>query len=236
KDVPCARAYYYADFEGVSSARLGEELVVEFESSPGVAHLVCRCEDGRVVAAVAFDANEMRTFRSGLASNFKRHLDQSVEAGRILGGASRPGKVFSSGLLQNTYRDPVASGAILLGDAGLHVDPLFGQGHSLALMSAEIMAAAAPRWFQGRNGRVIDSATMNEFTRARDAELMPYYDASVRTSSELGLDRATLLAHQAAASEPWAADEMVRFAQMSIPRGKFPSFRFARLMARRSRT
>ncbi len=234
-DVPCARAYYYAYFEGVPRKQLGDELVTEFESAPGAGNLVCRCENGLTVAATAFDAAEMQTFRTGLASNLRRYLDRSFAVGKLLEGATMVGRVFSSGLLNNTCRDPVADGAILLGDAGLHVDPLFGQGHSLALMSASIVGELAAGWFSAGRGNSIPAATLADFTRRRDAELMPYYKASVRVSRELALDQGSRLAHRAANRERWAADEMIRFAQMLTPRAAFPSFRFARLMATASR-
>ena len=234
-DVPCARAYYYAYFEGVARKHLGDEVVTEFESAPGAGNLVCRCENGLTVAATAFDAAEMQTFRTDLASNLRRYLNRSYEVGKMLEGATIAGKVFSSGLLNNTYRDPVTDGALLLGDAGLHVDPLFGQGHSMALMSAWIVGELAPEWFSTARGNSIWAVPMAAFTQRRDAELMPYYKASVRASQELGLDQGSHLAHRAASREQWAADEMIRFAQMLTPRAAFPSFRFARLMATASR-
>jgi flavin-dependent dehydrogenase len=234
-DVPCARAYYYAYFEGVSRKNLDDELVTEFESAPGAGNLLCRCESGFTVAATAFDAAEMQTFRTDLASNLRNYLNRSFAVGRMLDGATMVGKVFSSGLLNNTDRDPVTDGAMLLGDAGLHVDPLFGQGHSFALMSAWIVGELAREWFSGGSGNSIPAATLDEFTRRRDAELMPYYKASVRASLALGLDQGNHLAHRAAGREQWAADEMIRFAQMLTPRAAFPSFRFARLMATASR-
>ncbi|MGC1401242.1 NAD(P)/FAD-dependent oxidoreductase [Candidatus Binatus sp.] len=234
-DVPCARAYYYAYFDGVARKNLGDEVVTEFESAPGAGNLVCRCENGLTVAATAFDAGEMKTFRTDLVSNLRRYLNRSFEVGKMLEGATMVGKVFSSGLLNNTYRDPVTDGALLLGDAGLHVDPLFGQGHSMALMSASIVGELAPQWFSTIGGKSIWSAMLAEFTKRRDAELMPYYRASVRASQELGLDQGARFAHRAASREQWAADEMIRFAQMITPRAAFPSFRFARLMAAASR-
>jgi flavin-dependent dehydrogenase len=234
-DVPCARAYYYAYFEGVARKHLGDEVVTEFESAPGAGNLVCRCENGLTVAATAFDAAEMQTFRTDLASNLRRYLNRSYEVGKMLEGATIAGKVFSSGLLNNTYRDPVTDGALLLGDAGMHVDPLFGQGHSMALMSAWIVGELAPEWFSTARGNSIWAVPMAAFTERRDAELMPYYKASVRASQELGLDQGSHLAHRAASREQWAADEMIRFAQMLTPRAAFPSFRFARLMATASR-
>src|ERR1700723_1188773 len=233
-DVPCARAYYYAYFEGVSRKNLGDELVAEFESAPGAGNLVCRCENGLTVAATAFDAAEMQTFRTDLASNLRSYLNRSYEVGKMLEGATIAGKVFSSGLLNNTYRDPVTDGALLLGDAGLHVDPLFGQGHSMALMSAWIVGELAREWFSIGRGNAIPVAMLADFTRRRDAQLMPYYKASVQVSREIPLDRASRMAHRAASREQWAADEMIRFAQMLAPSAAL-SFRFARLMAAASR-
>jgi menaquinone-9 beta-reductase len=234
-DVPCARAYYYAYFDGVDRTKLGDEVITEFESGPGAGNLVCRCENGLTVAATAFDASEMRSFRTRLPTNMRRYLERSFAVGKMLEGATMVGKVFSSGLLNNTYREPVTDGAILLGDAGLHVDPLFGQGHSLALMSGAIVGDLAPNWFSTFNGNAIPAATLADFTSKRDTELMQYYNASVRVSRELILDKSARAAHRAANAEPWAAAEMIRFAQMMIPRGSFPSFRFARLMAQAAR-
>ena len=232
EDIPCARAYYYAYFAEVSRAQLDDALITEFEPSPGTASLACRCNDGLVVAAVAFDAREMRDFRTDLSANFARYIGASSAMGKILDGARMVGKIRSSGLLLNTYRDPISDGALLLGDAGLHVDPLFGQGHSLALMSVEIFADLAPAWFAASSGTSIARDAMHNFTARRDGALMPYYKASLRVSQQLGLDRNSHLVHLAANAERWAANEMVRFAQMVNGDNPFPSFRFAKLMAR----
>src|SRR5262249_41813963 len=149
-------------------------------------------------------------------------------------GRARAGKVRSSGLLHNTYRNPVANGALLLGDSGLHVDPLFGQGHSMALISAEIACRLAPGWFAARTGKWITAEAMAPFTARRDEVLMRHFRASERASQDLTLSAATLAAYRAASREQWAADEMVRFAQMGSE-ARFPSFRFARLMAQEAR-
>ena len=232
KDVKCARAYYYAYFEGVPRTQLDDTLITEFEASPGSASLACRCNGDLVVAAVAFDAAQMHDFRTDLPSNFMSCIGASSVLGKILDGKRAVGKIRSSGLLLNTWRDPICDGAILLGDAGLHVDPLFGQGHSFALISTEIFAQLAPTWFDASRSAVIARETMRDFTVRRDATLMPYYNASLKVSQHLGLDRGSLLAHLDANREQWAAEEMVRFAQMASGETSFPSFRFARLMAR----
>jgi len=233
-EVPCARAYYYSYFEGVARDRLGDQLVTEFEASPGAGSLLCRCEDDRVVAAAAFDASRMPTFRTDLGANLQRHLNESIAVGAMLAGATRAGKVRSSGLLLNTYRDPAANGALLLGDSGLHVDPLFGQGHSMALISAEIACGLLPACLSARTGTSISAEAMAPFTARRDEVLMRHFRASERASRELTLSATTLAAYRAASREQWAADEMIQFAQMSSE-ARFPSFRFARLMAQEAR-
>ncbi|HKF29039.1 MAG TPA: NAD(P)/FAD-dependent oxidoreductase, partial [Candidatus Binataceae bacterium] len=233
-EVPCARAYYYAYFEGVARAGLGDQLVTEFEASPGAGNLLCRCEDDRVVAAAAFDANQMSSFRTDLSANLQRHLNDSIAVGAMLAGATRVSKVRSSGLLLNTYRDPVSNGALLLGDSGLHVDPLFGQGHSMALISAEIACGLLPACFAARAGTSISAQALAPFTARRDEVLMRHFRASERVSRDLTLSATTLAAYRAASREQWAADEMIQFAQMSSE-ARFPSFRFARLMAQEAR-
>ena len=233
-EVPCARAYYYAYFEGVARDRLGDQLFTEFEASPGAGNLLCRCEDDLVVAAAAFDARQMRAFRTDLGANLQRHLDESIAVGAMLAGATRVGKVRSSGLLLNTYRDPVANGALLLGDAGLHVDPLFGQGHSMALISAETACGLLPACFSARTGTSISAEALAPFRTRRDEVLMRHFRASERASRDLTLSATTLAAYRAASREQWAADEMIQFAQMGSE-ARFPSFRFARLMAQEAR-
>ncbi len=233
-EVPCARAYYYSYYEAVRQQRFGDDLVTELDAGPGQGALLCRCENGRVVAAVAFDAAQMHSFRTDLSGNFKRELERSFVVGSLIEGGRASGKIYSSGMLLNTYRKPIADGALLVGDAGLHVDPLFGQGHSLALMSAEIAGELAPGWFSAREGSVISAAAMSEFMARRDRLLMPYYSSSVRTSRGLRHDPTTHAAHMVAQRETWAAREMAGFAQMASG-GGFPSFRFARMLARQAR-
>ena len=233
-EVPCARAYYYAYFEGVARDRLADQLVTEFEASPGAGNLLCRCENDRVVAAAAFDAHQMRSFRTDPGANLQRHLNGSIAVGAMLAGATPAGKVRSSGRLLNTYRDPVAHGALLLGDCGLHVDPLFGQGHSMALISAEIACSLLPACFSARSGKSVRAQAMAPFTARRDEVLMRHFRASERASRDLTLSATTLAAYRAASREQWAADEMIQFAQMSTE-ARFPSFRFARLMAQEAR-
>ena len=100
KDVECARAYYYAYFEGVPRAKLDDVLITEFETSPGTASLACRCNDDLVVAAVAFDAREMRDFRTDLDGEFPGYIGESSTLGEHPRGCAYGG--------ENSFLGPVA--------------------------------------------------------------------------------------------------------------------------------
>ena len=50
----------------------------------------------------------------------------------------------------------------------------------MALMSAWIVGELAREWFSGGRGNAIPVDMLDDFTRRRDAELMPYYKASVQ--------------------------------------------------------
>jgi flavin-dependent dehydrogenase len=230
-DVPCARAYYYGYFTGVREDYFDSTVYIELGPRER-GYIVSPCEDGRVVVGTAFAASEMQNFRTDLAANFVRQIRENAALAPAFEGATLASKVFSSGLLLNTYRVPVCDGALLLGDSGLHADPLFGQGHALALISAQIMDELALQWFAARSGDVIRQNALARFTERRDAALKPHYDATLATSQKLGLDEMMMIAWRAAASEQWAADEVMRFSNMLVPPASFPSLRFAALMAR----
>ena len=102
-----------------------------------------------------------------------------------------------------------------------------------AVTEHDCVATNSIERFARQRGQIVEAKFLER--RRRDAELMPYYKASVRVSRELPLDEGSRLAHRAANREQWAADEMIKFSQMLTPRGAFPSFRFARLMAAASR-
>ena len=115
-DVPCARAYYYSYFEDVSAKRFGDDLVTELDAAPGQGAILCRCENGRMVAAVAFDAAQMHSFRTDLEGNLKRELERSFVVGKIIEGGRASGKIYSSGMLlqylsQSDRRRRVAASA-----------------------------------------------------------------------------------------------------------------------------
>jgi len=230
-DVPCARSYYYAYYSGARIDQLDGLLYTEYDAEPGTFHIACRCENGLVVAGVGFDSAELGEFKRDLPGSYHRRVAASEVRAQALSDATLASKVFAVPKLYNTLRTPVCNGALLLGDAGLHVDPILGQGHSFALMSAEIMARMADRWFAAGRGRFIDAETLSNFTRERDAQLGVHYQSAVAISQRLAADPEGALLQRAASSEQWAIDELVSFGTMLLGPGEFPSVRLQHLMA-----
>jgi flavin-dependent dehydrogenase len=231
-DVPCARAYYYAYYDGADLAVLGDSLLAENDAAQaGDFHIACRCERGRVVVGMGFDPAGLDRFRSELPASFERRVRDSEVCARMLAPARIASKVLSVPKLLNTLRNPVCNGALLLGDSGLHVDPILGQGHAFALISADIMARYSPQWFGSPDGGAVSADTMRSFAAARDAELGIHYQRAVEVSRTLQSDPVPI--ENLIANEQWAIDEMASFGSMLLGPGEFPSPRLQELLAQR---
>jgi flavin-dependent dehydrogenase len=231
-DVACARAYYYAYYDGADPEVLGDALLSENDAAQiGDFHIACACEHGRVVVGMGFDPAGLDSFRAELPASFERRVRDSEVCARLLAPARIASKVLSVPKLLNTLRNPVCNGALLLGDSGLHVDPILGQGHAFALLSADIMARFAPRWFASRDGDVLSADTMRSFAEARDADLGIHYQRAVEVSRSLQSDAEPI--QKLIANEQWAIDEMTSFGAMLLGPGEFPSARLQELLARR---
>src|SRR6185503_12466207 len=82
--------------------------------------------------------------------------------------------------LPNTFRTPYGPGWVLVGDAGLVMDPITGQGIGNALRDA---AAASDAIIAGLGGaRPLDVA-LRTYHRERDAARRPMYDLTVGLAS-----------------------------------------------------
>jgi flavin-dependent dehydrogenase len=231
-DVPCARAYYYGYYDGADPGVLGDLLLAENDAAqPGDFHIACGCEHGRVVVGMGFDPGGLDRFRAELPASFERRVRDSEVCARLLAPARLASKVLSVPKLLNTLRDPVCDGALLLGDAGLHVDPILGQGHAFALLSADLMARFAPQWFEPSDGRVVSAARMRSFAAARDAELGMHYQRAVEASRSLQSEAQPI--QTMIANEQWAIDEMVSFGGMLLGPAEFPSRRLQEFLAQR---
>jgi 2-polyprenyl-6-methoxyphenol hydroxylase-like FAD-dependent oxidoreductase len=136
--------------------------------------------DGLVMTYVAGPIHEFHAFRSNLELNLLASLDLAGDLGERARSATRAERIYGTANTVNYFREPYGHGWALVGDAGLTMDPVTGQGISDALRDAELLADAIATGLGG--DRPLD-VTLREYQRARDRIVKPMYDFTLEIAS-----------------------------------------------------
>jgi flavin-dependent dehydrogenase len=123
-------------------------------------------DDGLVLTYVAAPADEFGGFRRDPEAAILRSLDAAGDLGERARAGERAERVFGTADLPNRFRVPHGPGWALVGDAGLLMDPITGQGIAHAFRDAERLADAVAA------GEPLDAA----YRARRDAETLPMYE------------------------------------------------------------
>jgi 2-polyprenyl-6-methoxyphenol hydroxylase-like FAD-dependent oxidoreductase len=144
----------------------------EIYSRPGCAVGAWPTGDGLVLTYQARPVAEHATFRSDVEGNFLAGLD-SVGLGERIRAGQRAERFRGTPDLPNYFRKPFGPGWALVGDAGLVMDPITGQGIADAFRDAELLADAAAA---GLGGSQDLTRALAGYQRARDRAARPMYD------------------------------------------------------------
>ena len=216
----------------------------ELYSRPGCAVGVWPTNDGLVMTYLAWPNARFAEFRADPEGSFLHTLD-AVGMGERVRAGRRAERFRGTPDLPSHFRKPYGPGWALVGDAGLLLDPITGQGISDAFRDAELLAGAVVSALGGDQPL---AKALASYQRARDRAARPMYDFTARlaalsppTPGEMALFNA--LAH----SQP-DADRFIAMLAGVVPVREFMSPRnvvglvgvrgFARLAlgsARRSR-
>ncbi len=98
--------------------------------------------DGLVMTYVAWPVGEFRIFRSDIEGNFLKTLDLAGDLGQRVRAGRRADRFRGTIDLPNFFRKPYGSGWALVGDAGLVMDPITGQGIGDVFRDAELPSGA----------------------------------------------------------------------------------------------
>ena len=171
---PVQSMAFYTYWEGVPIE--GNEMYV------GDRYLifVCPTNDGLVITYITRPVEEFRLFRSDIESNFLKMLDLAGDLGERLRGAQRAGRFRGTTDLPNFFRKPYGPGWALVGDAGLVMDPITGQGIGHALRDAELLADAICAGFDGQQPL---EATLAGYEQKRNQEALPMYEFTTNLAS-----------------------------------------------------
>jgi menaquinone-9 beta-reductase len=179
---PPLRALYYqyvSSFPGPDGRRPdgAEFSVIEDEIAyvfPSDAGLTC------VALSVNLDA---------YAQLRKNHAEGFVELVRHHSGieprfsaATCESAVLGCGLEQNYVRQPVGPGWALVGDAGLHQDPVTGRGMDMAATHATFLAEALHHWF---SNRMSEQDAMQKYHQRRNESGITFYQSTIDLARDL---------------------------------------------------
>jgi 2-polyprenyl-6-methoxyphenol hydroxylase-like FAD-dependent oxidoreductase len=129
--------------------------------------------DGLTMTYLAWPVEEFPAFRADVEGNALHTLDLAGDLGGRVRAGRRAERFRASPDLPNLVRRPFGPGWALVGDAGLVMDPITGQGIGDALRDAELLAEAVEA---GLGGRRPLAEALAGFERARDRAALPMYE------------------------------------------------------------
>lgn len=161
--VPVSRAMYYAYFAGLEPQ---EDSAAEWHYRGNELVYVFGCDAGLTLLAVSVPIAEFPAWRRNGSRLFLERLRARPTLAPRLGRAERVGKLFGAGNIPCHIRVPYGPGWVLVGDAGLIMDPWSGQGIDQGSTHAVLVADGLHRWL---SGEVSWKTAMDEFHAARNA-------------------------------------------------------------------
>lgn len=156
----------YAYWEGVP---VGGGLIA---GRPGRMVGAWPTNDGLLMTYVTLPIGESDAFRADLEGNLLAALDQVPGLGERVRAGRRAERMRATIDTPNRFVEPSGPGWALVGDAGLVMDPVTGQGIADAFRDAELLVEAADA---GLTGRRPMAAAMAGYRRARDRAALPMY-------------------------------------------------------------
>jgi flavin-dependent dehydrogenase len=136
--------------------------------------------DGLVLTYVAGPVGEFHAFRSDIERSLLASLDLAGDLGERVRAGSRAERIYGTANTGNYFRVAHGPGWALVGDAGLAMDPITGQGISDALRDAELLADAIAA---GLPGEAPLDAALSEYERARNTAVKPMYDFTLEIAA-----------------------------------------------------
>jgi 2-polyprenyl-6-methoxyphenol hydroxylase-like FAD-dependent oxidoreductase len=181
---------YWADVPARDGSPAGTG---EIYGRPGCLAAAWPTNDGLLMTVVVWPAARFDEFRRDVEGNFLRTLD-AVGVGERIRAGRRAERFRGTPDLPSYLRQPCGAGWALVGDAGLLLDPITGQGIGHAFRDAELLADAVA---DGLGGSRPLAAALAGYHRARDRAARPMYDFTARlaavnppTPAEMALFRA----------------------------------------------
>jgi 2-polyprenyl-6-methoxyphenol hydroxylase-like FAD-dependent oxidoreductase len=168
---------YLRDVEAIDPPLLE---IVESREAQGVI-MLAPCDDGIWMAIIYTEQDHFASFRRDHARLFWERLRAEPLLRDRLARARRITPVRGRGDLENFMRVAAGPGWALVGDAGQHKDPIYGQGIGDAVRTAWLLAHYVER---ATAGDLTWEAALAEFAAYRDFDLLPSFDWMIKGSPQ----------------------------------------------------
>ena len=146
--TPPLLCYYFSYWSGVQS----EDFELYTRPAQRRAVFSHRTSDDLYVVFVGLPVSELPEMRADLEASFLRVLDGMGDLGTRVRAGSREERFYGASDLPNFYRRPYGPGWALVGDAGVHKDPVLALGICDALRDAEFLSEAIADGLEGTCG------------------------------------------------------------------------------------
>jgi 2-polyprenyl-6-methoxyphenol hydroxylase-like FAD-dependent oxidoreductase len=171
-EVPTILCYYFSYWQDVESQDF--EMYVRGEQRRAVFSF--KTEDSAFGILVGFPADEFAHVRAHIDDAFMAAVDAIPGFGERVRAGRRAERFYGASDLPNFYRKPYGPGWALVGDAGLHKDPLLALGICDALRDVEFLAEAVA---DGLGGRATLEAALAEYERRRNEASAKDYSENI---------------------------------------------------------
>ncbi len=190
---------YYSYYSGIES----DGNVFHPAPGGGVAMLF-PTNDAQVCLAVGGPVEEFHAFREDIERNFLGAFERlAPELHKQVLRGQREERFVGTADLPTYFRKPYGAGWALVGDAGLHIDPMLGLGITKACTEAAFLAPALDDALSGR--KTMDEA-LAEYHRQRDEIWVPWAEQNVASASNIaGRDPVAMVSWAEASAEATAA-------------------------------
>jgi 2-polyprenyl-6-methoxyphenol hydroxylase-like FAD-dependent oxidoreductase len=213
---PVLTCAYYSYWSGIELN--GGEMYIQDQGVVGA----WPTNDGLTLIYTAYPYSKFLEVRKNIEASFWGTIDSLPKLAERVHNGRLAERFYGTADLPAFYRRSYGPGWALVGDAGLTMDPVTGQGIGNAFRDAERMAEAVDAAFSGRE--TIKTA-FTEFERLRNEETLPMYEftSQIAAFSPPPIEQQVLFA--AMAHKPEAASRFLGALTGSISLQEFFSTR-----------
>jgi flavin-dependent dehydrogenase len=156
-----------------------EGLEVSYYPEQRRALIAFPTNDSLAMVAVQAASADFGDFRANLLDRYFAALALNPDLAERVRGGRQAERFFGTAELPNLIRRPYGSGWALVGDAGVHQDPIEANGILDAFRDADFLAQAID---DGLSGRQPLEAALANYERQRDEAVLPLFERTLEAA------------------------------------------------------